>query len=456
MKSPRRALVLAATTLTGVALLAGCTASPEAESSGKTKITVASLIPGTAQEAFDAFDAQVAQFEKLNPDIDVVGSEYEWKATTFAAQLAGGTLPDVYRIPLTDGKTMIANGQLADITAEVTALPYYDKFNPSVFSAVQDDSGKIFGIPREAYAMGLQYNRTLFTQAGLDPDKPPTTWDEVREDAKIISEKTGQAGYMQMTKDATGGWQLTAATIARGGTLEQGTGADVTVTADNQATKDALEFLKKLRWEDNSMGANFIFDWGTINQAFAAGQIGMFTGGSDLFTSLTRENNLNPDDYGLAAIPLSDSPDAAAMGGGTLNVVNVKASDAVKKAAVKWIDFYDMQKLINKDAAIVDAQTLVAADQAVGTPRLPVFDQNTLNQYNEWIADYINVPQDQVKFFADGNVGRVIAPEPAAHTQELYGALSVVVQAVLTDPNADIDALLKQANATVQALVDAG
>jgi multiple sugar transport system substrate-binding protein len=456
MKSPRRVLMLAATTLTGVALLAGCTASPEPESGGKTKITVASLIPGTEPEAFAAFDAQIAQFEKLNPDIEVVGSEYEWKATTFAAQLAGGTLPDVYRIPLTDGKTMIANGQLANITAEVKALPYYDKFNPSVFSAVQDDDGNIFGLPREAYATGLQYNRTLFTQAGLDPDKPPTTWDEVRKDAKIISEKTGQAGYMQMTKDATGGWQLTAATLARGGNVEEGTGTDVKVTFENQGTKDALKFLKALRWEDNSMGANFIFDWGTINQAFAAGQIGMFTGGSDLYTSLVRENNLNPDDYGLTAIPLSDSPDAAVMGGGTLNVVNVKASPEVQKAAVKWIDFYDMQKLLNKDAAVLDAKTLVAAKQAVGTPRLPVFDQDTLNQYNEWIADFINVPQDQVKFFADGNVGRTIAAEPASHSQELYGALSVVVQAVLTDQNADIDALLKQANDTAQAIVDAG
>lgn len=456
MKSPRRVLLLTVATLAGTALLAGCAASPEAEGDGKTKITVVSLIPGTEQAAFDAFDAQVAQFEAENPDIDVEGIEYEWTAPTFAAQLAGGTLPDVFRIPLTDGKTLIQNGQLADITEQVKALPYYEQFNPSVFGAAQDADGNVFGIPREAYAMGLHYNRALFEEAGLDPEKPPTTWDEVREYAKVISEKTGQAGYMQMSQNNTGGWQLTANTVSRGGVLEEGSGDDVTVTADNAGTKEALEFLKQLRWEDNSMGANFLYDWGTINQAFAAGQIGMYTSGSDLFTSLTRENNLNPDDYGLTAIPLGDSADAASLGGGTLNVVNVKASDAVKEAAIKWIDFYDMRKLVEEDAAVLDAKTLSEAGQAVGTPALPVFDQETLNQSREWIAEYINVPQDQVRFFAEGNVGRVIAPEPAANTQELYGALDVVVQAVLTDQNADIDALLKQVNTTIQPLVDAG
>jgi multiple sugar transport system substrate-binding protein len=453
MKSPRRAVALTVITLAGVGLLSGCT--PPASESGKTAITVVSLIPGTEQAAFDAFDAQVAQFEKENPDITVEGIEYEWTAPTFAAQLAGGTLPDVFRIPLTDAQTLIANGQLSDVTAEVEALPYFDKFNPSVLAAAQDADGNIFGIPREAYGMGLQYNRALFTEAGLDPDAPPTTWDEVREYAKTIADKTGQAGYMQMSQSNTGGWQLTAATTARGGRMQEVDGDKITVTADNPATKEALQYLHNLRWEDNSMGSNFLFDWGTINQAFAAGQIGMYTGGSDLFTSLTRENGLDADDYGLAAIPLGDGTDAAVMGGGTLNVVNVKATDAERKAAVKWIDFYDLNKMIDEDAAVQDAKTLADAEQAVGTPTLPVFDQATHDQSREWIKEYINVPQDQVSFFAEGNVGRTIVGEPSVHTQELYGALDAVVQAVLTDQNADIDALLANVNTTVQALIDA-
>jgi len=455
MKSPAKIVTIVAATLAGVGLLSGCSTNA-AQDDGKTTISVVSLIPGTEQAAFDAFDAQVAQFEKANPDITVKGVEYEWSAPTFAAQLAGGTLPDVFRIPLTDAKTLIANGQLADLTDLVKALPYYDTFNPSVLSNAQDADGNIFGVPREAYGMGLEYNRTLFTQAGLDPNSPPTTWDQVREYAKIIADKTGQAGYMQMTQSNTGGWQLTAATVARGGRMEEvAKDGSVTVTADNAATKEALQYIKDLRWSDNSMGSNFLYDWGTINQAFAAGQIGMYTGGSDLFTSLTRESNMDPADYGLTAIPLTDDKNAGVLGGGTLNVVNVKADDAVKAAAMKWIEFYDLNKMVDQDAAVQDAKTLSDTGQAVGTPALPIFDQATLDQSREWVKDYINVPQDQVAFFAEGNVGRTIVGEPSAHTQELYGALDTVVQSVLTDKNADIDALLKTVNTTIQALVDA-
>ena len=67
-------------------------------------ITVASLLPGSTQSAFDAFNLRVDEFEAQYPWITVQGQEYQWLATTFTAQLAAGTLPDVFTIPFTDGK----------------------------------------------------------------------------------------------------------------------------------------------------------------------------------------------------------------------------------------------------------------------------------------------------------------------------------------------------------------
>ena len=452
MKSRSKTLVAAVAVFGVVASLAACSA-PSADD-GKVTISVVSLIPGSDDSAFDAFNAQVAQFEKANPDIKVEPQEYEWTGPTFAAQLAGGTLPDVYTIPFTDVKTLIENGQLADITDEVNKLDYADRFNPNVLAQAQGSDGQIYGLPTAAYGNGLQYNRAIFEAAGLDPDSPPTTWDEVREDAKIIAEKTGLTGYATMAAGNTGGWQLSVATYARGGRLEVADGDSVKVTADNEGTKEALEFLKALRWEDNSMGADFLLDWGTINQAFGAGQVGMYTSGSDIFTNLVQSQAMNPADYGLASLPLEGS-DAGVLAGGTVATVNIKADDAVKAAAVKWIDFYYMQKLINEDAAVLDAKTLAADDQPVGVPALPIFDKATLDQSREWIKDYINVPQEQVSYFLDNIFDQPTVAEPIAHTQDLYAALDTVIQAVLTDPNADIDALLKQVNVDVQALIDA-
>jgi len=452
MKSRTTALAAGFTALGVLAALGACSA-PAADD-GITTISVVSLIPGSDDAAFDAFNEQVAQFEDANPDIKIEPQEYEWTGPTFAAQLAGGTLPDVYTIPFTDTKTLIENGQLADITAEVEKLDYADRFNPNVLAQAQGSDGQIHGLPTAAYGNGLQYNRAIFEAAGLDPDSPPTTWEEVRDAAKTISDTTGLTGYATMAASNTGGWQLAVATYARGGRLEVPDGDSVRVTADNDGTKDALEFLKALRWEDNSMGADFLLDWGTINQAFGAGQIGMYTSGSDIFTNLVQSQAMDPADYGLASLPLEGS-DAGVLAGGTVASVNIKATEAEKAAAVRWIDFYYMQKLIDQDAAVLDAKTLAESDQPVGVPALPIFDEATLEESRQWISEYINVPQEQVSFFLDNIFDQPTIAEPVAHTQDLYAALDIVIQAVLTDPDADVDALLEQVNVDIQALIDA-
>ena len=97
-------------------------------------------------------------------------------------------------------------------------------------------SGKIVALPKGAYAQALHYNRKLFTQAGLDPNKPPTTWAQVRAYAKQIAERTGKAGYLQMGKaDNTAGWILTTMTYSLGGRMQSGTGASVECDAQQPA-----------------------------------------------------------------------------------------------------------------------------------------------------------------------------------------------------------------------------
>jgi ABC-type glycerol-3-phosphate transport system substrate-binding protein len=448
MKS--RKVIAAGAAIVTLAALAACSSGGD---SGKTELRVATFPPGADAAAYEAFAAQEKQFEDENPGIDIIGVEYEWKGPTFAVQLAAGSLPDVFTVPFTDAKTLLQNDQLMDVTDEIEALGYADKFNPIILDAVTGDDGHLYGFPRQAYAMGLHYNRDLFEAAGLDPDAPPTTWDEVRADAKAIADATGKAGFMEMTMNNTGGWQLVAASAARGGSIQE-TAADGTVTStiNNPGTVAALQYLHDLRFVDDSLGSNFLLDWGSINQEFAAGNIGMYSSGSDVYTALVRDFGLDPDSYGLTVLPMEDG--GQVLGGGDIAVVSPAIDDATKAAAVKWIDWYYMQKLLNEDAAKKDAETLVASGQAVGTPVLPVLDQETYEQGREWIADYINVPLDQMSGFFDGIFAQTPVGEPKSHTQEIYALLDSVVQAVLTDPNADIDALLTKADQDAQALID--
>ncbi|HEY0258946.1 MAG TPA: extracellular solute-binding protein [Lacisediminihabitans sp.] len=458
MKSPGKVLIAGIAVLATAITLAGCSSSSSpASDNGKVHITVASLIPGSSKAAFKAFNDRVAAFEKANPKISVTSEEYQWTGPSFSTQLAGGTLPDVFNVPFTDSKTLIEKGQLADITSQVKALPYADKFNKNVLDVAQDSSGKIFGVPYGPYAMGLSYNRAIFTKAGLDPDKPPTTWDEVRADAKTISEKVpGVAGYIQMTSGNNGGWELVTATYARGGRVETtDSSGKTTVKTDNAQTKAALQYLHDLRWVDNSAGSNFLLDWSGINQAFGAGQIAMYPSGSDVLTSLVQQDNVDPKDYGLTSLPLSGK-NAGVLSGGNVAAVSVKSSAAEKAAAVKWIDFYYMQQLVNKKQTVDAAKVLAASNQPVGVPTLPVFDQATYDQQQSWIKPQVNIPLSNVAPFTSTIFSQPIVPEPSKNTQQLYGALDAVVQAVLTDKNANIDTLLKGVDTQIQALVDAG
>jgi len=447
MKSPTKVIAIAAAFAT-VASLAACTADG-GSSDGKVELRVATFPPGADQAAYDAFATQEKQFEDKYPDIDIIGVEYEWEGPTFTAQLAAGSLPDVFTVPFTDAKTLLENGQLADVTDEMNELGYTDKFNPIILDAVTGSDGHHYGFPRQAYALGLQYNRDLFEQAGLDPNSPPTTWDEVREYAKQIAEKTGKAGYATMTQNNTGGWQLSAQAASRGGFMQSDDGT--TSTIDNEGVKKTLQFFHDLRWEDDSMGDNFLLDWGSINQEFAAGNIGMYTSGSDLYTALVRDFSLPADVYGLTTIPMEDG--GKVLGGGDIAVLPPTLDADTKAAAIKWVDWYYMQKLLNEDAAVADAKALADSGQAVGTPVLPVLDRETYEKSLTWIAPYVNVPQDQMAGFTDGIFDQTPVAEMKSHTQEIYALLDPVVQAVLTDENADIDALLAQVNKDAQALL---
>ena len=157
--------------------------------------------------------------------------------------------------------------------------------------------------------------------------------------------------------------------------------------------------------------------------------------------------------YGLTMVP-QDGPDAGVLGGGTLAAVKAGASDAEKEAAVKWISYFYLGRYSSQEAAVANAKITQANNQPVGVPELPIFSQTSLKDYESWIAPYVNVPLDQMTPFTSKITSAQLINEPPVATQDVYAALDPVVQAVLTDKNADIDALLAEAKATTQRAID--
>jgi len=118
MKSIFRAMTPAVVAV-ALFLVVGAGSMATAGSQAKVTISVASLRPGSSEDAKKQFNDNVALFEKQHPNIDVKPIEYAWNGATFAAQLAAGRLPTVFTVPFTDARTLGEQRQVADITAAV-------------------------------------------------------------------------------------------------------------------------------------------------------------------------------------------------------------------------------------------------------------------------------------------------------------------------------------------------
>lgn len=389
-----------------------------------------------------AFDRKLKEFGAQHPNITLKSTETKWDAQTFQAQVAGGSLPTVMSISFTEPQNMIPNKQLPDITDELERVKLTGDLNPETLKIVQDDAGRIYGVPTEAFSVGLAYNRALFTQAGLDPDKPPTTWDLVRQYAKQITDKTGKAGYAQLTKDNTGGWMLTTMTYSMGGTVQSEDGKKSTF--NDAPTKKALQLLKEMRWTDNTMGSNFLYNQEEIRQDFAAGKIGMVLQASDAYDMCVKNFKMKPADYGHGALPQDGGPHGT-LTGGTIKMISPKATSNEIVAALKWIKFEQLDKYTSEATAVADAKTTIADKGFVGRPGITPLSQAAFDQYNKWREPYNNVPVKQFQGYIDSMKTLKLLPEPSNKAQEVYAQLDPVVQQVLTKKDVDIDKLLTDA-----------
>lgn len=450
-----RRLIPAGAAIAGLVLLAGCSASDGGDDSadGEVTITVAGKPTSERPEELAAFERNLEEFSELHPDITIEGDESQFDVQTFQAQLAGGQLPTVFYVPFTEMQGLIAREQVADLSESIPADSIVNQINPTILDVVQDSDGATFGVPINAYSMGLLYNRDLFVQAGLDPDAPPTSWEEVRAAAKAIEDSTDAQGFASMTIENTGGWVLTTTSYAFGDTLESEDGA--TATVDNDATKEALEFYQDLRWEDNSFGSNFLLGYGDAMNAFAAGSIGMFVQGADAYGNVVVNLGMSPDAFGLAPLP-QQSSGLGTLGGGTAAIVNPTATEAERAAALEWVEFVNFRGFTDEETAVAAAKASSEDGLAVGAPGLPLFNAEVTAQNLEWINEYINVPRENFAAYLETVETLALVPEPATKAQEVYGILDTVVQAVLTREDADIDALLSEAQKTAQAAIDAG
>ncbi|GAA3661472.1 ABC transporter substrate-binding protein [Microbacterium marinilacus] len=454
----RRAAVRAIVTLSVSALaLTACTGGPsEPSGDGDTvTLTVGDMPAATDEAALAIFTEKVEAFEDANPDIKIEGSETKYDPQTFAAQLAGGTLPVVMGVPVTDIQSLIARDQLKDLSSHYESEPVLGELNESVTANVQGTDGAYYGIPISAFTLAVLVNRAVFEQAGLDPDETLETWDDVAEAAVAVSEKTDAAGLAQLTTTNQGGWTLTALSAAFGGRIEETDGETTTATLDNEGTAEALGFLSDLRWKDDALGSNFLLDFDSAGPAFASGQYGMLIGASEWYNPLVRNFGMAPEDFGLMPLP-QEAGGLGSLGGGSVSIVRADATDAEAAAAVAWTTFFHLDRFSDLEFAAEEAASQAADGGSVPRVGLPLVAPDAYASYLEAIDESINVPLENLETYysATESDDFTVVTEPPVEAQQVYGLLDSVLQAVFTDENADIDALLEQAQQSASTIVD--
>jgi ABC-type glycerol-3-phosphate transport system substrate-binding protein len=422
-----------------------CGSADDGSSSGKTRITVNCMPPKSAKVDRSFFTQDVAAFEKQHPDIDVVPHDAFpcQDPKTFDAKLAGGQMEDVFYTYFTDARHVADIGQAADLAPYIKELKSYDTIQKQLRDIYTVD-GKIYGIPRTGYSMGLIYNRKLFAKAGLDPGMPPATWDELRSAAKRIAALgDGTVGYADYSAQNQGGWHFTAELYSHGGDVVSADGKKATV--DTPEGRAVLQNLHDMRWTDDSMGSKQLLVINDVQQMMGAGRLGMYLAAPDNIPILVKEKGGTYQDLALAPMPGGKGT----LIGGDGYMFGKNASPAQIRAGLKWLDH---MFLTPGDGFLGDYARAKRADAPVGLPEPRLFTGAADARDQQVKKANANVPVENYQAFLDGNQTLRMKIEPP-NAQQIYSVLDGVVSAVLTKKDADIDRLLKDASGKIDGIL---
>ncbi|MGA5264302.1 ABC transporter substrate-binding protein [Streptomyces griseoincarnatus] len=429
----------------GALALTACGSDGGDAADGKTRITVNCMPPKSAKVDRQFFEEETAAFEKKNPDIDVVPHDAFpcQDPKTFDAKLAGGQMEDVFYTYFTDARHVVDIGQAADLTPYVEELKSYDTVQRQLRDIYTVD-GKIYGIPRTGYSMGLIYNRELFEKAGLDPDAPPATWDEVRTAAKRIAALgDGVVGYADYSAQNQGGWHFTAELYSRGGDVVSADGKKATV--DTPEGRAVLRTLHDMRWKDESMGSKQLLVINDAQQMMGSGKLGMYLAAPDNIPILVKEKGAEYENIAIAPMPGGK----ATLVGGDGYMFSKKATPEQIRAGLKWLDH---MFLTPGDGFLGDYARAKKQDAPVGLPEPRLFTGAADARDQQAKKANANVPVENYQAFLDGNQKLEMKIEPP-HAQQLYSVLDGVVSAVLTKEDADVDQLLKDASGKIDGIL---
>ncbi|WP_067657830.1 ABC transporter substrate-binding protein [Nocardia harenae] len=204
---------------------------PELAPDQKVSIVFESYNYGLAGAWTDTFDKLLGEFRATHPNIEVTAQKPQGNSPNPATdtissiqnQMVAGTPPDVAQLGFSDLDFTInqlgAKPLDSLVGADAVAANFDGSKHPYAPRArtLADWDGHTYGVPFVFSTPVLYYNASLFTEAGLDPARPPATWDEVNTAAAAIA-KTGKGGiYIDCLTKTAKDWCFQSLVRSNGG-----------------------------------------------------------------------------------------------------------------------------------------------------------------------------------------------------------------------------------------------
>ena len=314
--------------LTAAALLSACGSGGggggSGDGGGGTTISMWSRSANADLEK--AFVAAYNSSHQNKVELTIIPNDnYQTKVGTAAGSRS---LPDVLSSDVVYMPNYTTKNLFLDITAKVDALSYKAALAPSHLNQATLD-GKVYGVPHTVDGSALFYNTALFTKAGLDPAKPPTTYAEFVAAAKKISALgNGVSGfYFGGNCAGCNAYDMPPSIWGSGGGILNQDGTQATFDTDQ--VKALLQTYHQM-WADGSTARSSRNETGaTLVNLFQSGKVGMVPLGSGFTGSLDKVKGLK---YAVAPMPTQDGASPSTFVGG--DVIGI--SSTTKKADAAW------------------------------------------------------------------------------------------------------------------------
>jgi len=252
-----------------------------------------------------------------------------------AQAIASGDVPDLMGMDLIYAPQFASAGQLEDITDLIGADSGTATASPGHI-AVATWNERLHGVPLYADVSVLFWNKGLFRQAGLDPERPPTNLAEIREMSHAITGiGPGIYGYY-LPGNCAGCNIFTFAPYiwASGGTIEPAQCGDFPLVGENIRT--VLQWARTMHQEGQIDPAAQSENGSTFAQVLGSGRVGIM--GSGNFNVILAAQQNPGIELGVTLLPGLESGQVASFAGGDIV--------AIPKGSKRVADAVDFERFI--------------------------------------------------------------------------------------------------------------